>query len=99
MHASGIRTGPPELVMDDFQRELLDRLPLGQAVLLLFSHVLSESFLGGVYDAHRGRCYEAKVTFPTAVYLVRDALVVHDGSGRASFRKAKDQGRLASTPR
>jgi hypothetical protein len=80
--------------MDAFQAELLDRLPLGQAVLLLFSHVLSEPFLDGVYDARRGRCYEGRLTFPTMVYLIRDALVVHDGSGRASFRKAKDEGRL-----
>ncbi len=50
--------------MDDFQRELLDRLPLGQSVLLLFSHVLGEPFLDRLYEANRGRCYEGKLTFP-----------------------------------
>jgi hypothetical protein len=85
--------------MDDFQRELLDRLPLGQAVLSLFSYVLSDPFLGDVYEANRGRCYQGKLTFPAVLHLVRDALIVHEGSGRASFAKAREQGRLAVTPR
>lgn len=85
--------------MDDFQRELLDRLPLGQSVLLLFSHVLDDSFLDGVYEANRGRCYEDELTFPMVVNLIRDALVVHEGSGRASFAAAEMRGRLAVTPR
>lgn len=85
--------------MDDFQRELLDRLPLGQAVLSLFSYVLSDPFLDDVYEANRGRCFEGKLTFPAVLHLVRDALVVHGGSGRASFTRARDEGRLAASLR
>src|SRR4051812_101961 len=89
----------PGGVMDDFQRELLDRLPLGQAVMSLFSYVLSDPFLDGIYEANRGPCYQGKLTFPAVLHLVRDALIVHEGSGRASFAKALEQGRLAATPR
>ena len=85
--------------MDDFQRQLLDRLPLGQSVLLLFSHVLSEPFLDGLYEANRGRCFQGKLAFPAVVRLIRDALLVHHGSGRASFASARDEGRLAASPR
>src|SRR5205085_2051204 len=89
----------PEQVMDDFQRELFDRLPLGQAVLSLFSYVLGAPFLDELYEANRGACYQGKLTFATVLHLVRDALIVHEGSGRASFAKAREQGRLAATPR
>jgi hypothetical protein len=77
-----------------FRRELLSRLPLAQAVLALFSHVLGEPFLDGLFERHRGRCYEDALRFPTLVHLVRDALLVHGGSARRSFLRAEEAGGL-----
>jgi hypothetical protein len=78
----------------EFQRELLARLPLADSVLSLLGYLWSPSFLDGLFDAHRGRCYEQDLTFPRLVELVRDALLVHDGSGRASFEAADARGEL-----
>ena len=43
--------------------------------------MLDEPFLDWLFDEHRGRCYERLLTFPTMVYLIRDALVIHGGTG------------------
>jgi hypothetical protein len=80
--------------MDDFQQELLERLPLAQAVFALFSHVLSGPFLEEVYEEFRGRCYERELSFPQMVYLIRDALLEHQGSGQQSFERAREAGEL-----
>jgi len=77
-----------------FQSELLARLPLAQAVFRLFAYALPEPFLQELYEEHRGRCYERALTFPQLVYLVRDALLVHEGSGHRSFRRAEEAGEL-----
>src|SRR4051794_23314308 len=78
----------------EFQRELLARLPLADSVLSLLGYLWSPSFLDGLFDAHRGRRYEQDLTFPRLVELVRDALLVHRGSGRASFEAADARGEL-----
>lgn len=80
--------------MDDFQRELLARLPLAQGVLELFSCVLAPPFLDDLFEEHRGRCYERELSFGQVVYLLRDALLVHGGSARQSFVRAEEEGRL-----
>src|SRR5687768_10286351 len=77
-----------------FQSELLSRLPLAQAVFRLFAYALPEPFLQELYEEHRGRCYERALTFPQLVYLVRDALLVHEGSGHQSFLRADEAGEL-----
>jgi hypothetical protein len=79
----------------EFQRELLARLPLADSVLSLLGYLWSPSFLDRLFDEHRGRCYEQDLTFPRLVELVRDALLIHHGSGRASFEaaaEARDEG-------
>jgi hypothetical protein len=80
--------------MDDFQRELLARLPLAQAVFHLFSHVLARPFLQELFERHRGRCYERELSFAQMVYLIRDALLVHEGSAQQSFDRAAEAGEL-----
>jgi hypothetical protein len=80
--------------MDDFQRELLARLPLVQAVFHLFSHVLARPFLEELFERHRGRCYERELSFAQMVYLIRDALLVHEGSAQQSFERAAEEGEL-----
>lgn len=80
--------------MDDFQRELLARMPLGSAALDLFAYALDARFLDGVFDASRGRCYERELRFSSLVYLIRDALLAHGGSASASFERAAERDAL-----
>lgn len=81
--------------MDDFEGELLARLPLAQAVFVALSHVLDAQSLGRLFEEHRGRCYEKELSFATVVELTRDALLLHDGSGRQSFERARENERLS----
>lgn len=80
--------------MDGYVAETLARLPLAGAVFELFSYVLDEQHLAELFERHRGRCYERELTFATVVYLLRDALLVHKGSGLASFEAADEAGAL-----
>jgi hypothetical protein len=80
--------------MDGFAMEVLRRLPLAQSVLSIFSYVLSEPFLDAIFEENRKRCYESILTFSMLVYLVRDALLIHDGHGLPSFQRASAAGEL-----
>jgi hypothetical protein len=80
--------------MDGFQRELLRRLPLGQAVLRTFGYMLDPATLAELFERHRGRCYEDVLRFDQLVYLIRDALTVHHGSGHRAFSAAQANGQL-----
>lgn len=84
--------------MDGFDAQLLARLPLAQAVLELFDHVLDDDLCGAVFDEHRGRCYEDELTFATLVRVIRDALVLHGGSANRAINDAVDAGRLECAP-
>lgn len=81
-------------MQQDFDREVLSRLPLAEAVLSLWQWVCDEDHLADLYDRHRGGCYEKKITFPLLAQLIRDALLEHDGSGHQSFRHARQDGQL-----
>jgi hypothetical protein len=80
----------------DFDREVLSRLPLAEAVLTLWQWVCDDDGLQRLYDRHRGSTYEKKITFPVMVSLVRDALLEPDGSGNKSFRQARADGTLTA---
>ena len=80
--------------MDGFGMELLDRLPLAQAALKVFDFVFEPAALNGLFEGHRGRCYEKDLTFDALTRLVRDALVLYRGSGRQSIEAAGREGRL-----
>lgn len=86
-----------ETPLDAYTWETLHRLPLADAALSLWSFVLQPSFLDGVYQRHRGRSFENILAFPTFVDLIGDALLHHDGSGRQSFQRAREQGRLPAS--
>jgi Transposase DDE domain len=81
-------------VHQDFDREVLSRLPLAEAVLALWQFVCDDEHLDVLYDRHRGGTYEKKITFPLMVQLVRAALLEPDGSGHQSFRHAQLDGTL-----
>jgi hypothetical protein len=83
--------------MDDFNTELLSRLPLAQAVIVALSHVAQPSFLDDLYGRFRGRTFQKVLSFPVLVRLISDALIQHNGSGRQSFTRADEQKRMPVT--
>ena len=83
--------------MDRLEREVIARLPLAEAVLLVWSHLADETFLTDLFEAHRGRCYQKVLTFPVLVSLIADALREHGGSGRRSFERAAEDGQLQAS--
>lgn len=78
----------------DFDREVLARLPLAEATLLLWQFVCDDPSLHELYDRHRGRTYHKKIPFLLMAQLVRDALLEPDGSGHKSFCQAQQDGIL-----
>jgi len=75
----------------------VNRLPLAEATLHVWRWAASKPFLSEVFHRHRGRSYEWLVTFPVLVYLIADALLHYRGSGRRSFKAAKDEGSLEAS--
>src|ERR1700690_4426321 len=80
----------------DFEREVFSRLPLAQAVLLLWQYICDDDSLNDLFDRHRGRNYQKKITFPLMAQLVRDALLEPDGSGHKAFSQAQEDGTLTA---
>jgi len=72
----------------------VQRTPLANATLSLWSYLLQPDILGEIFKQNRGRSFEGILKFSTFVDLIRDALILHKGSGRASFTRAKEQGAL-----
>jgi DDE family transposase len=77
----------------------LQRTPLANATLSLWSYLLQPSVLDGIFEQHRGRSFEDVLKFSTFVDLIRDALVLYKGSGRGSFQNAEEQGELPTCQR
>lgn len=81
----------------DFAQEVLDRLPLAEAVLTLWRWVADPLFLLSLFARHRGTGYEKVMSFGGLVQLIADALLEHRGSGRKSFVRARERGELAAS--
>src|SRR5438874_11377857 len=77
-----------------YAQATLARLPLAESVLLLWQQVADAAFLQGLFDRHRGRCYDKALSFPSLVQLIADALLHHEGSARASFEHALEEDAL-----
>jgi hypothetical protein len=75
--------------------ETLKRLPLAEAVLLLWQWQCAPAFLADLFEEHRGACYTKELSFSTLVGLIGDALLEYDGSGRKSFQRGRADGELA----
>jgi hypothetical protein len=71
--------------MDAFERELLKRSPLAVAVLEICDFIFDDALLKGIWDAHRGRCYEDVLKFEDFLRLMRDALIRYGGSAHPLF--------------
>ena len=80
-----------------FAHEVLSRLPLAEAVLRLWRWVADPLFLLSVFAQHRGRGYEKEIRFGVLVQLIADALLEHQGSGRKSFERGREQGLLTAS--
>jgi len=92
-----IAVGDEETPVDAYARETLQRLPLAAAALSLWAYVLQPAFLAQVFAQYRGRSFEDTLTFARFVDLIGDALLEHEGSGRQSFTRAKEQGTLPTS--
>jgi hypothetical protein len=79
-----------------FCRQVIDRLPLADAALSLWSFVMEPEFLLKVFEEHRGRSFSDVLTFPVFVDLMADALLQHQGSGRQAFTRARERDDLAT---
>jgi hypothetical protein len=81
----------------EFAREILRRLPLAEAVLSLWRWVADPLFLLSVFARHRGQGYEKEISFGVVVQLIADALLEHQGSGKKSFERGREQGLLTAS--
>jgi len=85
--------------MDRPSPEILARMPLAEAVLLLWRWVADADHLQSLFERFRGRCYERRISFPLMVQLICDALLRYEGSARRSFERSEEQGELAASLR
>src|SRR3954463_9716095 len=81
----------------EFAREVLTRLPLAEAVLRLWQWVADPLFLLSVFTRPWGVGDEKELSFGVLVQLIADALLEHQGSGRKSFERGREQGRLTAS--
>ncbi len=82
-----------------FDREVCRRLPLADATLHMLDYVADGPFLATLFDQHRGRCYEKKITFADLVHLLADSLVLHGQSAHRTFQQARADGDLSASSR
>src|SRR3979411_3064208 len=75
-------------------QEVLQRLPLAEAVLLLLRQALLPEYSLDLFERLRDRCYTRQLSFDVFVGLIREALLRYDGSGRQAFEQARLQGTL-----
>lgn len=79
-----------------FCHQVIDKLPLADAALSLWSFVMEPGFLLKVFEDHRGRSFSDVLTFPVFVELMADALLQHQGSGRRAFARARERDDLSA---
>ena len=76
---------------------IIDKVPVAEAVWLLWNKVLPDQALNDFYDVHRRRCYEREFTFANLVHLVNDALCRHGGSAKQTFDRHDGSKTLAAS--
>ena len=78
-----------------FALEVLRRLPLAEAFYSVFGYAGSDAILDYLFDRHRGRCYESKVSFAELVRVIADALTRYKGRGRGAILDALQRQQLS----
>jgi hypothetical protein len=84
--------------MEAFDTQAWRRMPLAEAVLTLWRFAVGPEWLSDLFERKRARCYEKILSFIMFVQLIHDALLVHQGSGRAAFEQARERGELPVSP-
>jgi hypothetical protein len=82
-----------------FERELFSRGTLAASFFLLWGYVANDKVLGSLFDRHRGRCYEDRLTFAELCGVLLDAVTRSKGSGRKALAHAGGRGQLSSKAR
>src|SRR5438105_6172260 len=85
----------PEAPRDAFAVEALARLPLAESFYSLWAYLASDAVLDALFDRHRGRCYQDKLSFPELVSVLADAVTRYHGSGRRAITKALQRQQLS----
>jgi Transposase DDE domain len=82
-----------------FALEVLRRLPLAEAFYALFGYTAADTVLEALFDHHRGRCYEDKLSFAELVRVLADALTRYQGRGRGAILDALRRQQLSCQAR
>ena len=78
-----------------FAVEVLRRLPLAEAFYTVWGHVAADAVLDDLFDRHRGRCYEDRLTFAELVRVLADALTRYHGRGRGAILDAVQRNQIS----
>ena len=82
--------------MDAGAKWAVGRMPLAEGVQWVLRYALGDELLQGIWDEHRGRCYDKTISFPLLVWLTRDALMEFN-SGHESFIKHQADSTLETS--
>jgi len=80
-----------------FDTEVCRRLPLADATVHMLGFVADAAFLADLFDRHRGRSYERRISLADLVYLLADALVLTGQSAHRAFRQARADGEMSAS--
>jgi len=80
-----------------FDAAVYQRLPLADGTLHLLDYVAEADFLAGLFNRHRGRCYENKIAFADLVHLLADSLLFNGQSAHRTFQQARADGILTAS--
>jgi hypothetical protein len=90
---------PKPTSRDPFSLEVLSRLPLAEAFYSLWGYLATDTILDDLFDRHRGRCYQDKLTFAELVDVLVDAITRYHGSGNRAITAALEHRQLSSQGR
>src|SRR6266567_769030 len=90
---------PKQPTSTPFALEVLSRLPLAEAFYSLWGYAASDATLDDLFQSHRGRCYEDKLSFAELVWVLADALTRYQGRGRGAILDALQRQQLSCQPR
>jgi Transposase DDE domain len=85
------------MLVDELAQPVLARLPLAEAVLLVWRWIADAAFLQQLFQRFRGRSYEKIIGFPLVVQLIADALLERGGSANKSFEQAIENDDLQAS--
>jgi hypothetical protein len=82
-----------------FALEVVARLPLAEAFYCVWGYTASDAVLDWLFQTHRGRCYQGKLSFAELVWVLADALTRYKGEGRGAILDAIDTQQLSCQAR